>query len=64
MEGNQSIHKFRHQMIATFQGDAVAVHRQSIKSWTVATGESFQAIQGIFLVKHLGVALELSLIHI
>ena len=58
MEGNQAIHKFRHELITTLQRDAAGVNRKPVKRRTIQAGKRFETIEGVLLIKHLGVALQ------
>ena len=44
--------------VAPLQGDAAWVEPQAVEPRAVQAGERFQVLQGVLLVKHLGVALD------
>ena len=58
MERNQSIHKFRHEMIAPMQRDAVGVGWKVVESRPIQTGEGFKMGQRAFLIKNLCIAFQ------
>ena len=58
MERHQAIDAIGHLNRNLLEGDLLLVHRQPVKRWTVSGGKSFQLIQGLLIIKDLGVALD------
>ena len=58
MERNQSIHKFRDEMITPLQRDAMGVGWKLVESRPIQAGEGFEMLQSALLIKNLGVTLQ------
>ena len=56
MERNQSIHKFRHEMVTALQRDATRVGWKVVEGRAIQTGKSFQMGQSILLIEDLRIA--------
>ena len=58
MERNQSVNKFRHEMVTPLQRDASSVGWKVVEGRPIQAGEGFEMLQSALLIKNLGVTLQ------